>query len=101
MIETLSITCPGCHTIIIIEKKTGKVIEVREPILEKSTGDRFQDAFQKVKESAERAEAKFKDADEKRKERLKNLDQIFKESIKKVQEEGEITEKPKSPYDLE
>lgn len=101
MLETINITCPECNTVLIIDKKTGKIIEKRKPILEESTGDRFQDAFKKVKESADRAEAKFKAAEEKRKDRLKNLDQIFKDSMKKVQEKGGASEKPLSPFDLE
>ncbi len=101
MLETLTVTCPDCKTTLIINKKTGEIIEVRKPILEDTTGDRFKDAFLKVKSSKERAEAKFNEAKDKRTERLKNLDQIFKDTMKKVQEKGDEEEKPVSPYDLD
>lgn len=101
MLETISITCPECKTVLIVDKKTGQIIEKRKPILEESCGDRFEDAFKKVKQSAERADAKFKEAQDKRNERLKNLDQFFKDSVKKAKEEGETPQKPASPFDLE
>jgi hypothetical protein len=101
MIETITVTCPECKVILVIDKKTGNIIEKRDPILTESTGDRFKDAYIKVKESGKRAQEKFNQAQEKRKERLQNVDKIFKDSLKNIQEKGEMEEKPPSPYDLE
>ena len=100
MPEILKVTCPVCKSVLVIEKKTGKVIETRKPILEESTGDRFKDAFQKVKQSSKIAEEKFKQAREKERDKLKKLDALFSEKLKEVKEKGEIGP-PERPFDLD
>jgi len=100
MDEELKITCPCCKTILIVDRK-GKILEERRPILDESTGDRFEDAFQKVRSAKEQAEAKFIEAQRKEKERLSRLESMFNEGMKRAQESGEPVEKPQRDMDLD
>ncbi len=100
MIETMNISCPECKCILVINRKTGDVVEVRKPILEESTGDRFKDAFEKVKQSKAVAEEKFQKAREKEKDKYKKLDALFNEKLKEVKEKGD-TGPPDRPMDLD
>lgn len=99
MLEPLKITCPECKCILIIERREGKILEVRRPILEDSSGDRFQDAFDKVKRQKGEVEAKFAKAQEREKGKKEKLEKIFKESLKRAEEEGSV-EKPIRDTDL-
>jgi hypothetical protein len=100
MLDTINVICPECDCILVVDKKNGKVIETRKPIIEESTGDRFLDAFQKVKKSSSIAEEKFRAAREKEKEKMTKLDALFSEKLKEIKENGD-TGKPRSPFDLD
>jgi len=100
MIETMNIACPECKCILVINRKTGDVVEVRKPILEESTGDRFKDAFEKVKRSPAVTEEKFRQAREKEKDKFKKLDALFAEKLKEVKEKGDVGP-PDRPMDLD
>lgn len=100
MDDFFRITCPECKTILVVERRTGKVVEVRRPILEQSTGDRFEDAFKKVKERTTLAEEKFRKAQEAEKAKQEKLERLFREAKKKVEESGEEL-RPLNPYDNE
>lgn len=77
--ETLKVECPDCHTVLIVDRKTGKVLETRKPIVADSTGDRFEDARRKVLDRQQVAEQKFQEASDKRKTRMADLDKFFEE----------------------
>ena len=98
--DFLEVTCPECKTILIVNKRSGKVVEVRKPILEESTGDRFEDAFQKVKRSKGELEKKFEEARERERTKMDRLNAIFKEGLDQAKKEGPIT-KPKRDFDLD
>ncbi len=100
MYETIKVTCPCCKTILIVDRKEGKILEERRPILEESTGDRFQDAMKKVRGQKEFIESKVRDTKKRQQEREAKLDKIFEEELKKAQEEGP-PEKPLRPIDLD
>lgn len=87
MIETINVTCPDCGTVLVVNRKTGKVLEVRRALVEDSTGDRFEDAIKKVKRSGDEMERKFQEAQRRESEKMSKLDQIFKENLKKAKEE--------------
>ncbi|GAB4318035.1 MAG: hypothetical protein Kow0059_11290 [Candidatus Sumerlaeia bacterium] len=99
MIETIKVTCPDCGVELVVNKKTGKVLEVRRPLIEDSTGDRFQDAVIKMRRADEEMERKFQEARRREAEKMKKLDQIFKESLKDAEKED--LEKPLRDIDLE
>lgn len=95
--ETLSVKCPDCKNILIVDKKTGQVVEVRRPIVEDSTGDRFEDARQRVMTQKERAEKLFEEAREKEKNKFDRLESLFKE--KAAEYKDKPIEKPENPFD--
>ena len=98
--ETFKVTCPGCKYVLVIDKKSGNIVETRKPILEESSGDRFKDAFEKVRHSHELAEEKFRSAREKEKSKFEKLDALFSEKLKEVREKGDDGP-PESPFDLD
>lgn len=97
MNETLNVTCPGCKTILVVDRKTGAIIEVRKPILDESTGDRFEDARQKVLSAQDRTEKLFQDAKKKEKEKFSRLEQLFKEKHEELKDQP--IERPDRPFD--
>lgn len=100
-LEPMNIECPCCKTVLVIDKKTGKVIEQRKPILEasESTGDRFEDARKRVESSGSRLEEKVEAAKRAEKEKLSRLDALFKERKKEIEESGEPIDKPEGIFD--
>jgi Zn-finger nucleic acid-binding protein len=99
MVETISVICPDCGNILIVNRKTGKILEVRRPLVEDSTGDRFDDAFKKAKRAEEEAERKFEEARQKEKDKMSRLDKIFKDEMERVKDEP--IEKPLRDIDLD
>jgi hypothetical protein len=100
MDDFIKVTCPECNCILVVNKKTGEVVETRKPILEETTGDRFKDAFLKVKRSSALTEEKFRAAQEREKDKSKKLDALFSEKLKEIKEKGE-TGPPERPMDLD
>ncbi len=100
MDDVYQVKCPCCTTILVIERRTGKVLEERRPILEQSTGDRYEDALKKVRERGSVAEEKFQKFQSERGQKAAKLDALFKDSLKKAEESGE---KPKkvNPFETE
>lgn len=95
-IETLEIKCPGCDTVLIVNRKNGKVLEVRKPLLDKdeATGDRFDDARKRVDQMQERIDQKVEAAKKAEREKLARLDALFKERKSEIEEKGEAIERP-------
>lgn len=89
--ETLQVSCPGCKSILIVDKKTGAVLEERKPIIEESTGDRYEDAFIKVKNRASAAEEKFKKLQNEKEDKMARLNALFQDKLKEAEESGEVT----------
>lgn len=100
MDDVYQVKCPCCKTILIVERRTGKLLEERRPILEQSTGDRYEDAFKKVKERGAVAEEKFRKFQAERSTKMDKLNSLFKDTMKKVQESGEDI-KPTNPFDMD
>ncbi len=98
--DFLEVTCPGCKTILIVNRRSGKVVEVRKPILEDSSGDRFEDAYRKVKGSKDEIEKKVEAARERERSKMDRLNQLFKEGLEQAEKEGPI-QKPKRDFELD
>lgn len=94
--ETFEIKCPECDTILIVNKKNGKIVEVRKPLLEgeEQTGDRFEDARKRVEQSQDRIDQKVEAAKKAEREKLSRLDALFKERKSEIEEQGEPIERP-------
>lgn len=89
MEENLKITCPCCDTILIVRRRDGKLLETREPIIEETTGDRFEDAFKKVKGRGDAVEAKVAEARRREAEKMKGADDFFKQALDRAKESKE------------
>ncbi len=89
MDDVYQVKCPCCSTILVVERRTGKLIEERRPILEQSSGDRYQDALKKVRERGSIAEEKFQKFQSERDQKAARLDALFKDNLKKAEEDGE------------
>ena len=98
--EFYEIACPDCKTILIVRRRDGKIMETRKPIIEDSTGDRFEDAFLKVKRSKGEIEKKVEQAREKERTKMDRLNALFKEGMERSQKEGPI-KKPEREMDLD
>lgn len=98
MEENIKVKCPGCENILIVRRRDGKLLEVRKPIVEESTGDRFEDAFIKVRGSGEAVRAKVAEAKKREAEKLKGADDFFKQALERAKEAG--GEKPFNPMDM-
>lgn len=90
MDDFLKVTCPDCKTVLIVRRKNGEVVEVRRPLLEDSTGNRFQDAELKVKREKETIARKFEEAKKREQTKFDRLNALFDENIKRAREEGPI-----------
>lgn len=86
----LEIKCPDCGTILIVDRITGKILETRKPLVENSTGDRFNDSFEKVKKGTAEAEALFQKSMEAEKNKKKDLDELFNKSLDQVKKDGPV-----------
>lgn len=98
--EFFEIPCPECKTIMIIRRRDGKVLEVRKPIIEDSTGDRFEDAFKKVKRSQSEIERKVAEARERERTKMDRLNALFNEGMEQAKKDGPV-KPPKRDFDLD
>jgi hypothetical protein len=90
MSDFLKVSCPDCKTILIVRRRDGEVVEVRRPLLDESTGDRFQDAELKVKREKETIARKFEEAKKREQNKFERLNALFDENMKKAREEGPV-----------
>lgn len=91
-----NITCPKCRVTLVVDRITGALLEVREPLVPQSSGDRFHDALDKVRHGREEAEEKFNQSREAEKNRSKTLEELFEKSFEQVKKEGPITRDPRN-----
>lgn len=87
METVLQITCPKCQAVLIVDRVTGAVLEVREPLVAESSGDRFQDALKKVQVDRDQAEAKFRQAQSEEKTKAQALDQLFQKALEQAKKD--------------
>lgn len=90
MSDTFNIPCPCCDTILVVERKTGKIIEQRKPILEESSGDRYEDALKKVRQRPGQAEEKYSRFQAEQDAKKARLNALFDERLKEINESGDI-----------
>jgi septal ring factor EnvC (AmiA/AmiB activator) len=100
--DHLKVTCPKCKTVLIVDRITGEILDVREELIAETerTGDRFQDALKKIKLDHDDAEEKFIKSREAEKNKHKTLDDLFNKSLDQVKKEGPV-EKHIKNIDLE
>jgi hypothetical protein len=86
----IKVTCPKCQVVLLVDRFSGEVIETRDALIADTTGDRFQDAMQKVKRSAQENEQKFEQSKHAEKNRKQELENLFKKSLDQVKKEGPV-----------
>lgn len=91
--QTIQVACPCCDTILIVDKKTGDVLEQRKPVLEESTGDRYEDILKKVRERPSQAQEKFSRFQDEQDAKKARLNALFDEKLKEIQDSGDDVEK--------
>lgn len=92
--ETMQVKCPCCDTVLVVERRSGRVVEERRPILkEGATGDRFEDAVIKAKGRTEAAAAKFDRLAAERTGKAARLDSLFNDTLQRAKESGAEGEK--------
>ena len=89
MSDAVHVTCPCCQTILVVEKKSGRVLEERKPLVEESTGDRYEDALKKVRQRTGQAEEKFSRFKSDQDAKKARLDALFNDRLKEIEESGE------------
>ncbi len=82
MNKTISVTCPGCNDVLIVDRNSGDILEVRKPLVEESSGDRMQDAFTKLSDEKRKRNALFDNMKEDQEKRKKEAESLFDVSLK-------------------
>jgi hypothetical protein len=93
----LEITCPCCHTTLVIDTNLGRVISQSEP--DRGNKPELSDAQRILADEAARREALFKQSVESEKGRGDALSRRFEEALKQAKQEP-IT-KPTRDFDLD
>ena len=100
MDEFLEVTCPGCQWVLIVNRRSGKIVETRKPIIDDGTGDRFEDARRKVQRSQGEVERKVTEARERERQKRDRLNSMFEEGLERARKEGPVS-KPERELDLD
>lgn len=98
MDENIKVQCGCCDSILVIRRRDGKLLETRKPLLEESTGDRFEDAFKKVKKRGAEVDNKISAIKKKEEEKKKGADDFFKQALERAKENPD---KPGNPLDFD
>jgi hypothetical protein len=100
-VRTFNITCPECKTILVINRDTGAILEVRTPLVDDPSGDRFADAMQAHKQHSEKLKGLFANSISDISKQEQERRTVFEESLKKAREEGADEERPLRDIDLD
>jgi hypothetical protein len=93
----LEITCPCCHSTLVIDVNLGRVVSHKEP--ERADKPELSDAQRIVAEQAARREAMFQQSVDAEKTRGDALSRRFEEALRQAKDEP-IT-KPVRDFDLD
>lgn len=93
----LLVTCPDCASELEVDRRTGKVLAHR--VQAKAPSD-FDDLFDEVARSKERAERRVAQEEQALADRRRLLDRRFEEAMERVDEVDDSTP-PDSPFDLD
>jgi len=93
----IEVTCPCCHTTLVIDTNLGRVVSHKEP--ESGNKPEFSDAHRILADEAARREAIFQQSVDSEKTRGDALSRRFEEALKQANQEP-IT-KPTRDFDLD
>jgi hypothetical protein len=93
----LEVSCPCCHTILVVDTNLGRVVSHREP--DRGNKPELSDAQRILAAEAERREAMFQQSVDSEKNRGDALSKRFEEALRQAKEEP-VT-KPLRDFDLD
>ncbi|MDH5637111.1 MAG: hypothetical protein OEZ04_01310 [Nitrospinota bacterium] len=99
MERDIKVSCPCCGAILFVDRINGQITETRKPLVEESTGDRFQDAVVKSQKEREESEAFFDNLKENREKQKKLTEELFQTSLEEAKKNK--GEKPHSIFDAD
>ena len=88
-IRTINVTCPGCKTILVVNRDTGAILETRKPLVENPSGDRFADALRAHKEHEKKLGSLFTESVAGLSKKEQERQRLFEESLKQAREKGD------------
>ncbi|MDH5510277.1 MAG: hypothetical protein OEZ32_07965 [Nitrospinota bacterium] len=99
MERDIKLSCPCCGAILFVDRINGQITETRKPLVEQSSGDRFQDAVVKTQKDKEKRDAFFDNLKENREKQKKLTEELFKASLEEARKNK--AEKPSSIFDAD
>ncbi len=100
-LRTINVTCPGCNTILVVNSETGEITEVRAPLVEQPSGDRFADALRAHKEHTRKVAGLFADSVAGVAKKEDERRALFEEKLKQAREQGLEEGAPLKDIDLD
>ncbi len=96
MADNFEIDCPGCETLIVIDRTSGEVLWHKEKV-HKASGS-IEEMVSRMNEQKSEAEKKFDKGLESQKDRSRLLEEKFKEALARVDKDAPP---PINPLDLD
>lgn len=93
----LLVSCPGCDCELEVDRRTGKVLAHRPKV---SAPADFEDLFDEVERSKQRAERRVAQEEKALADRRRLLDRQFEDAMARAEEVDDSTP-PESPFDLD
>ena len=96
----IRIKCPCCDAELLIDERKKRLVgHTTKEDQEKSTDERFDDSFERVRRAKTEQAEKFDAAQEAERTRKERLASLFDEATKKVEEEGPVERPPERYWD--
>lgn len=99
MDRELKIKCPCCDSLLFVDRISGKIIETRKPLVEESSGNRLDDAFEKNRLDKIKRSAVFDDMADNLEKKKKLSEELFKSSLEDAKKNKSA--KPHSIFDAD
>jgi len=100
MSETFAIPCPCCGVILIVDRRTGAILEQRTPPKAGGTGNKLTDALIAEKSRGDVLSQKVAAAQAKEKTRSERLGSLFSDAVDRAKADDK-DKKPLRPMDLD
>ncbi|MCX7003581.1 MAG: hypothetical protein NTV22_09955 [bacterium] len=101
MIRTFNVSCPDCKSILVINRDTGAVLEVRKPLVDDPTDNRLNDALRAHEKHSAKLQGLFSASLADVSKREQERKELFEQSLQKARESDESEEMPLRDIDLD
>ena len=99
MERELKIKCPCCDSLLFVDRVSGRISETRKPLVENSSGNRLDDAFEKNRLDKEKGSAIFDNMAVNLEQKKKLSEELFKSSLEDAKKDKNV--KPHSIFDAD